>query len=156
MYERIVIALDGSPLAEQILPHAEALAEKFGSTVILVRAILPVAQVAAMIEPAAAGVALDPTLIEQTIETEEEEAAGYLNSVATSLRLKGVHLEAEHPEGAAVDVILDCARRHQADLIGMTTHGRGGLAKLIWGSVSEAVLKQAVCPILLVRVKSPS
>jgi nucleotide-binding universal stress UspA family protein len=85
----------------------------------------------------------------------QEEAACYLNNIATSLRLKGMRVETEDPEGAAVDVIVDAANRHQADLIGMTTHGRGGLSKLVWGSVSEAVVKKAACPILLVRVKQP-
>jgi nucleotide-binding universal stress UspA family protein len=60
MYDRIIVALDGSPLAEQVLSYVGALAESFGSTLILVRAILPLEKVAALIEPAVAGVPLDP------------------------------------------------------------------------------------------------
>jgi nucleotide-binding universal stress UspA family protein len=68
VYDRIIVALDGSPLAERCLPHAEALAEKFGSTIVLVRAILPTATIAALVEPSMGGVPLDPDVIEDTLE----------------------------------------------------------------------------------------
>jgi nucleotide-binding universal stress UspA family protein len=154
MYERIVVALDGSALAEQVLPHVSALAEKFGSTVVLVRAIMPLAQVAALVEPSIGGVPLDPSLIEDTIESEEQEAATYLEHVANSLRAKGITVQTEHPEGSAVEVIVECARRLPADLIAMTTHGRSGLSRLVFGSVADGVLRTAPCPLLLVRARS--
>jgi nucleotide-binding universal stress UspA family protein len=68
------------------------------------------------------------------------------------MRERGVTAAYEHHEGGAAEVILDCARKLQSDLIGLTTHGRGGLAKLVWGSVAEEVLHHAPCPVLLVRV----
>jgi nucleotide-binding universal stress UspA family protein len=151
VYERIVVALDGSPVAERCLPHVEALAEKFGSTVILLRAILPAAQVAAVIEPSIGGVALDPDLIEDTIETEKQEARTYLEHVGKVLRGKGLKVETQIPEGSAVQAIVDCAKRLQADLIALTTHGRSGLQRLVFGSVADGVLRNAPCPVLLVR-----
>jgi len=144
MYDRIAVALDGSPLAEQILPHVEALAERFGSTLVLVRAILPVQKVAALVEPSVAGVPLDPMLIEETIESEEHDARTYLEHVANALRQRGFSVQTEHPHGVAAEAIVEAARRAQADLIALTTHGRSGLGRLIFGSVAEEVLRKAL------------
>jgi nucleotide-binding universal stress UspA family protein len=85
MYTRIIVALDGSALAEQILPYVQSVAERFGSTLTLVRAIPPVAQMTASVGPAMAGVPLDPSMIEQTLRTEEFETTQYLEHVANEL-----------------------------------------------------------------------
>jgi nucleotide-binding universal stress UspA family protein len=156
MYERIVVALDGSALAEKILPHVEALAEKFGSTLTLVRAVMPVEKVAALIEPAVAEVPVDPGLIEETVEAEEGEARAYLEHVADALRRPGIKVQTEVPLDSAVEAIVDCARRTQADLVGLTTHGRSGLSRLVFGSVADGVLRGAPCPVLLARSREKS
>jgi nucleotide-binding universal stress UspA family protein len=153
VYERIVVALDGSAMAEQILPYVEALAEKFASSLTLMRAIMPIEKVAALVEPAIGGVPLDPSLIEDTVESEEHEATTYLEHVANDLRLRGLTVNVEIPQGSAVDTILECARQTQADLIALTTHGRSGLQRLVYGSVADGVVRQATSPVLLVRVR---
>ena len=150
-YANIVVALDGSPVAEQVLPCLAALAERFGSTLILVRAFLPVESPAAMVPPAVGGVPLDPTQVEDTIEFEDQEAMTYLERVATALRLRGLVARTECPQDLAADAIVEVARRTNADLIALTTHGRGGLSRLVHGSVAESVLRAARCPVLLVR-----
>lgn len=151
MYERIAVALDGSPLAEQILPHVETLAEHFGSTLILVRAVLPVENVAALVDPVISGVPLDPTLVQDTTEADEQEARTYLDQVATALRQRGISVQTEQPHGAAAEAIVDTARRAHADLIALTTHGRSGLGRLLFGSVADEVLHKTTRPVLLVR-----
>lgn len=156
MYDNIVVALDGSSLAEQVLPHVEALAEKFGSRLTLVRALLPIEKLAALVEPSIAGVPVDPTLIENTIETEEHEARTYLEHVANALRQHGIRVDIEHPQGEAAEVILDCAQQTRADLIALTTQGRSGFGRLVFGSVADAVLHKAPCPVLLVRSTATS
>ena len=66
----------------------------------------------------------------------------------------GVAVRAEPLEGSSVeDALIEHVRGTGADLIAMTTHGRGGLGRLIFGSVADAVLRRAPCPILLVRVR---
>jgi nucleotide-binding universal stress UspA family protein len=152
MYERILVALDGSALAERILPHVEPLAEKFGATLMLVRAILSAAQIAALIEPSVGGVPLDPSLIEDTLQTEALEATSYLEHVANELRQRGLNVQTKIPEGPPIDALVECARVEEADLIALTTHGRGGLQRLVFGSVADGVLRRAPCPVLLVRV----
>jgi nucleotide-binding universal stress UspA family protein len=156
MYERIVVALDGSELAEQILPHVATLAEKFGSTLTLVEAIMPFAQIAALVEPSTGTAALDPTVIEETVEAEEHDATAYLEHVANSLRQRGFTVRTEHPEAAPDQGVIECAKRVNADLIALTTHGRGGLERLVFGSVADSVLRKAPCPVLLVRVHDAS
>ena len=152
MYDRIVVALDGSELAERVLPHAEALAERFGSTVSLLRAITPPGMIIAGSGAGAAPVAgpvVDPTPI---VEAERQEAAAYLERLAQRLRGRGLAVETELPQGPTAELIVEHAGRVRADLIAMTTHGRGGLGRLVLGSVADQVLRNGPCPVLLVRV----
>jgi nucleotide-binding universal stress UspA family protein len=74
-----------------------------------------------------------------------------LASVATGLRARGVRATTQVRFGNAVGEILAGAREAEADLIAMTTHGRGGLGRLLFGSVAEAVLRQAEIPVFLMR-----
>jgi nucleotide-binding universal stress UspA family protein len=151
LYRRILVALDGSDVAERILPHVEALAEKLGSILILLRATPGVGEVVAASGTGAgpmAGEVVDPTPI---IEAERQEAAAYLDTAAARLRGKGLTVDCDQPEGPAGELVVERARELAADLIAMTTHGRGGLQRLVFGSVADAVLRSAPCPVLLVR-----
>jgi nucleotide-binding universal stress UspA family protein len=151
MYERIVVALDGSPAAEQILPHVRALAHQFGARLTLVQATIAVEQVASSMEPTMGGAVFDPELIEEALESGEDAATSYLDRLAANLRADGLDVDVEHPPGSADDVIFETAQRLKADLIALTTHGRGGLEKLVFGSVAESVVRKSNCPVLLVR-----
>ena len=152
MYERILVALDGSEIAERVLPHAEALARAFGSTVILLRASTSPQRLMAELSPGldvATPVILDPTEI---LEDEQTEIAQYLEGVTGRLRMAGVTVQTDEPPGDAADEIVQRAGALGADLIAMTTHGRSGLKRLVFGSVAQSVLTHATCPVLLVRV----
>ena len=152
MYDRILVALDGSELAEQILPHVEALARQLGSTVILLRATTSVATVVA--QTTAGADPITPGLVDPTpmLEAERQEVGGYLARIAERLRGHGLTVQVEEPEGAAAEAILERCAALRVNLIAMTTHGRGGLGRLVFGSVADQVLRHASCPILLVRV----
>jgi universal stress protein A len=93
---------------------------------------------------------IDPTPI---IEAEEESAEDYLGKMEQRLRQKGINVTSEHPEGNAADVIVERAEALGVNLILMTTHGRSGLGRIVFGSTADAVLRHAACPVLLVRVK---
>ena len=151
MYTEILVGLDGSAFAEQVLRHVEALAEKFDAEVVLVRASTPPEALITESAPGvlATGTAVDPVPL---VEDEREEASRYLEGVAQRLRGRGLSVAYEQPEGPAATVIVERARHLQADLIAMTTHGRGGLGRLVFGSVADEVLRNAPCPVLLVRV----
>ena len=154
MYERIVVALDGSRLAEQILPHVRPLAQQFDATLFLVCVVMPVVKPSRVVDPALARVPLDLEVIEPPAESEHEIAAKYLATTAISLKAGGLHkVQTEVMQGRPVDAIVAFAISLRADLIALTTRGRGGLSKLIFGSVAEGVLKEAPCPTLLVRAR---
>jgi nucleotide-binding universal stress UspA family protein len=87
------------------------------------------------------------------MEAERREADSYLRAIADRLRGAGVSVAYEQQVGSAAEVITDRARERGADLIAMTTHGRGGLGRLVFGSVADAVLRSAPCPIFLVRAR---
>lgn len=162
MYERILVPLDGSELAEMVLPHVQAIAEKFGSNVILLRATLPPDELVPpagmglpMGDMAAYGSLMGPGSIEDfetILQTEENETQSYLSGIANNLNGHGFVATAEHKEGSAADVIIERAKSLPADLIAMTTHGRSGLARVVVGSVADEVVRNVSCPVLLVRV----
>jgi nucleotide-binding universal stress UspA family protein len=157
VYTRIVVALDGSPLAERSLPYVEALAEKFGSTVTLLRATASPAALLAAQAPLAtspgAAVMLDPT---PTVEAQHDDALAYLRAVEKRLAGRGVATDRALPEGDPADAVVRHALECEVDLIAMTTHGRGGLGRALMGSVADAVVRRAPCPVLLVRVNEES
>jgi nucleotide-binding universal stress UspA family protein len=155
MYAHILVALDGSPTAEQILPHVAALAERFGSKVTLLRVTEPAERlIMATAGTLPLGVPGSPVIdVTPLVEEQRREATSYLESVAARLRGQGLTASYAQPEGSPADMVLQQARDLGADVIALTTHGRGGLGRLVFGSVADAVLRQAPCPILLVRVQ---
>jgi len=152
MYMRIVVGLDGSEFAEQVLPHVEALATKFGSAVTLLRATTidrTLVHLPAHMLPAGFP-ATNPISM---VEADRHAASTYLADVTQRLSNQNFAVEYEVVPGGAADVIIETAGRLHADLIAMTTHGEGGLGRIVFGSVAGAVLHRAPCPILLVRVR---
>jgi nucleotide-binding universal stress UspA family protein len=74
MYRRILVALDGSTAAEQVLPHVEALAERFGATVLLLRAVTPPERLIAAAADPSSGMVVDPEPFLEAEEAEQEDA----------------------------------------------------------------------------------
>jgi len=132
MFERIVVGLDGSALAEQVLPHVEGLAERYGSKIVLVRAV-------------------SHSAIRSRGRGDEEltDATAYLESAAERLRGRGLSVEHNARQDDAADALVATATA--GDLIALTTHGRTGLRRAVYGSVAQDVLQRAPCPVLVVR-----
>ncbi|MBI3965563.1 MAG: universal stress protein [Chloroflexi bacterium] len=137
MIARILVPLDGSALAERALPYAAALARRANGRLILIRAVL-------------AHVFPGKDQIEPQIEV-RERAEQELGTVADMLRGGGLDVEEHVYYGEATEAILDTAH-HYADVIAMSTHGRGGLGRWIYGSVADQVLRRADVPVILVPV----
>jgi len=133
MFETVLVCLDGSGLAEQIVPYASIQALRFGSEVHLFRA------------------AEKRTGNRGSASPEDAQATAYLDTVAESLRKDGIAVTCATAEGAAGAAILSYARRHKTDLITMATHGRSGLGRAVLGSVAGAVLRGSASPILIIR-----
>jgi nucleotide-binding universal stress UspA family protein len=142
MYKRALVPLDGSMVAEAIVPFILEIAGPLDMEVALLRVVVPAPPM--VLEGSSYVVAED-------VEKLRANAEAYLASVAAALRDQGVRVAIQVRFGEAVPEILAGAREVEADLIAMTTHGRGGLGRLLFGSVAEAVLRQAEIPVFMMR-----
>jgi nucleotide-binding universal stress UspA family protein len=129
-------------VAESIIPFILEIAGPLDMDVALVRVLVPV--------PPMAVEGTRHAVIEDVAKL-RAEAEEYLASIAAQLRAKGVRVTTAVRRGEPVAEILAGAREVDADLIAMTTHGRSGLSRLLFGSVAAAVLSQAEVPVFLMR-----
>lgn len=141
---RILVGLDGSPVAESILRTVRGLAARIGADIVLLH-VVPVSE--SLREVASqAGVALDE------VATHERAGADvYLERVAAKLRDKEVAVRTATAIGEAATEIVRYAEREAIDLIALATHGRSGAQRWLHGSVADAVLHNATTPLLLMR-----
>lgn len=142
MYRRILVPLDGSPLAERILPHVEELALKFASKVIFLQVVEPTD-----IIQRPAGDDFETSLLRE----KQAEAATYLAARGGEFREKGIAAKSLVEVGAVAPSIITVAQREEIDLIAMASHGRSALPQMFYGSVAAAVLHKIDRPLLLVR-----
>ncbi|MGB8646890.1 MAG: universal stress protein [Anaerolineae bacterium] len=149
MYNRILVPLDGSEMAEKILPHVKMLARCTGGEIVLLRT--PVAIPASETLNA---MAINPTpgALPPGYEHQEmvDETEGYLARVHDDLDKQGFQVRIVMAEGHPADQIVQVAQEENVDLIAMCTHGRTGLGRIVWGSVAEDVLHHSHRPVLLV------
>ncbi len=161
-FQRVVCPMDGSVLSEQALSYAAEIAEKFGAPLVLLRAFDGPERSARMIAMASASEpmgmidARTVDAVEEAAEEEEVSVHAYLSAQAERMRERGIDVEAIVADGGASDAILQEARREPDTLIVMSTHGRGGLGRLVFGSVAQEVLHQSDVPVLLVRAQEES
>jgi len=142
MYKRILVPLDGSDLAERILPHVEVIAKATGAEVFLLRTT----------DPRHGEIAAEaPTEAKRWMDADQAQAAKYLEGVAKRLRDVGVPTRIEVVVGAPAVEILTTAEQENVDLIALMSHGATGFSHFDRGSVAEKVLKGATRPVLLVR-----
>ncbi len=151
MFERIAVCLDGSKLAEQILPYVVEQARRFNSVLVLLRIVSEPILLTPGI-PGVAGGAVVTTRMGKQAEKEQKEAENYLKAV--SERLQGeyqIQTECLTLLGAPGQTIVDYASNNQIGLIAIATHGRTGPGRAIFGSVADFVLRHSRLPIMLIR-----
>lgn len=142
MYKKILVTLDGSEVAESVLPHVRALAQCTGAEIVLLRvATLPMSQ---FVTP-------NPVVAADYYLNDEAEAQSYLWGKAAELKGAGLKVSTEVGVGPVGQTILDFAKNIDADLIAMATHGRGGLARFVIGSVADQIMRGSHVLVLLVR-----
>lgn len=137
---RLLLPLDGSPLAESVLPQAQSIALDTGATVLMAQVIQPSTEVGTR----------DGLSITQPSE-QVSTAQHYLQTMAEQLRQAGVKVETHLYCGKPAEAILKAASDEAIDLIVMSTHGYSGFTKWVYGSVANEVLHKALCPLLLNR-----
>jgi nucleotide-binding universal stress UspA family protein len=145
----IVVALDGSELAEAALPLADALGREPGVTLQLVRVVEPFWRSAYMsIAPEA--VYLGEAQVADIEDRSESEARAYLDRLASRLRASGLKVVWETRVGRPAEELARSAETTDASLIVMASHGRGGLSRWALGSVANELMQRGVAPVMVV------
>lgn len=142
MYKKILVPLDGSKVAEGVLPHAKSLAYSEGAELILLN-------VAA--NPAMDFLFSDPGLAESAVQEQEEKSKTYISKVEDELTSAGFKTSSLLRVGSVAETILGVADELQVDVIAMSTHGRTGPARWLLGSIAERVVHNSKVPVLLIR-----
>ena len=154
--QHMLIPLDGTPLAEDILDSALTLGKAMKADYTLLRVVTPVYPMTLPAEPAIFGsVATDiMERVEKMHADLRREAMGYLETMAARLRGDGLNVQCrvsiEEQPGVA---ILQNAKP-PIDMIAIETHGRGGLSRMLLGSVADKVIRGSTLPILVHKPKT--
>lgn len=148
MFDRIMIPLDGSELAEQALPRAAYLAAATGGVLHLVRVIEPPAAVRTQ------GLGAPVNVHAESIATQRQEAAAYLERMRERLERDGGTVQTRLLDGYTAAVLIDYVREATIDLVVLTTHGRSGLTRWALGSVADRVVRGGAPAVLLVNAET--
>jgi nucleotide-binding universal stress UspA family protein len=144
-YNKIIVPLDGSPLAECVLPHLEAIARAPPKAAELVR-VVPV------MEYHVKGAVPISQSEEQGIYREALlEAGAYLEAIKTALGARGIVVTTMVLRGNVAPALADYIASSGADLVIMSTHGRSGPSRWVWGSVADRLLHATCTPVMMVR-----
>lgn len=141
LFRRMLIPLDGSPLAEAIIAHCVQIGRIMDAQYSLLRVVDP----SALGLPHGEQVSSDSAAIQPL----RDRAQAYLDRQVEELRAQGLSADGTVVVGEPSAAILSHARMHSMDIIAMATHGRGGFSRLLLGSVADKVLRGSSIPLLL-------
>jgi nucleotide-binding universal stress UspA family protein len=145
MYKKILVPLDGSALAECVIPHIESIAKPWKSDVELISVVEPIEI------PTRGKIALDDEDLKQINNELKQETHKYLLNVARRLENAGISAESIIIVGKTAESLIEYTNDNDVDLIIMATHGRSGISKWFWGSITEKVLRAVNIPVLLIK-----
>jgi nucleotide-binding universal stress UspA family protein len=154
MYKKILVPLDGSELAECVLPHVESIARGCGAqNVVFLRVVEPVhLPVGTLSDGGEVFAEQDAERIRtQTGLINKKIAEKDLSDLVSRTKYDGVTVQSEVIMGKAAESIAEYATKNSVDLIAIATHGRSGISRWAWGSVADRVLRSACVPVLMVR-----
>ncbi|MBN1374695.1 MAG: universal stress protein [Dehalococcoidia bacterium] len=146
MFNRILIPLDGSKLAESVFPYAVDMAVTRKSSVELVTVFEPF-QI-----PPHIGMVFDEDNIKEYNKSSQKSHFDYLQKIKQFFEANGIETNTTVLQGKVDETLIDYANSNEFDLIIMATHGRSGVERWIMGSVADKFIHYSVTPILLVRV----
>lgn len=145
MYKKILVPLDGSELAECVLPHLEAFIEGFQiSDVTLVRVVEPEI-------PYHGDYPIDSEVLLKREAEMKSVARDYLDKIVSRLKYEGTEPHAEVITGRVMKSLTDYAVNNDIDLLIIATHGYSGVTRWVRGSVADKILRSANVPVLMVR-----
>lgn len=150
MYERILVPLDGSTVGEAALPYVEELVTKLtpkGEIEVILLQVLT-----SLTHYVIAGEAsVQVPYTDREVERIKRRSRAYLNKVADELKNRGVTVKTKVTTGRAVEEIIRVTEETKSDMIAMSTHGRSGLSRLTFGSITDKVLRTGTVPVLVAR-----
>jgi nucleotide-binding universal stress UspA family protein len=138
-FNKILLPLDGSQLAEKALNPAVALAEALSAKIVLLRVVVPLS------------INLDPDLYQRLIDEGQEEAERYLSGIQLRSLFSTVPVKGETVVGKAANSILDFVQENGIDLIVMASQGRSGIDRWVYGSVADKILQKANCSLAIIH-----
>ena len=146
MYKKILVPLDGSELAECVLPHVESIAKGCGARdVTFVRVVEPFRI------PSGGEASFSEEDIKRFNSESRKAAENYLSEIVSRVKYEETNVQSEVLVGKVVDTLADYATKTEADLIVIATHGRSGVSRWVYGSVTDRILRSACVPVLMVR-----
>lgn len=143
LYRNILVPLDGSPLAECVLPHVEAIAHGSDNPNIIFMRVIEM--------PAGMYTDLSEYQRTQVKANKIEEAKKYFEGLMSQIEYEGIAVKCEVIVAKVAEGIAEYARRNEVDLIVIATHGRTGIIGLVWGSIADQVLHTSSLPVLMIR-----
>jgi nucleotide-binding universal stress UspA family protein len=150
MYEKILVPLDGSELAESVLPHVETIAR--GCSVVEI-ILLRVCEAPSILADYPEGSNRNwEKHVERMTTNAQQQCNVYLGDVEKQLRDRGFNVMIESRLGKPAEEIVDYAFKNGVDLIIMASHGRSGVSRWAYGSEADKVLRSSCVPVLLVKV----
>jgi nucleotide-binding universal stress UspA family protein len=151
MFEKILVCLDGSELAEKVLPYAIEEATRFESELVLFR-VVSEPYLIGLALPGMPGVPINAQNTEKRELEEEQEAKDYLKSTADKvLNERKLRMSYDSTIGTPGPAIIEYCEKQNINLIALATHGRSGPGRVILGSIADYVIRHSTLPILLIR-----
>lgn len=150
MYKKILVCLDGSKRAEQILPYVTEQALRFNSKVVLFQAVPPPV-VASPGVPGVAGSQVETKEMLEKAQRVEATAEIYLGKVAQRLQRRKLKVGSVVWVGPVGESIITYADSNKVNLIAIATHGHGGLKRAVFGSVADFILRNSTLPMLVIK-----
>ena len=148
MYEKIMVPLDGSELAECVLPHVEGLIKGCHvSNVVFLCVVEPPPPMPSHYVEAS----IRPEIYVETEPARKSAAKDYLDQIKNRLKYEGTELHSEVLVGRVADSLADYTEKNDIDLILIATHGRSGVTRWVRGSVADKILRYSNVPVLMVR-----
>lgn len=145
-YQHVIVPLDGSNLAESVLPHLEAVASNCQiTTVELIRVVPPLEM------HYKAALPINEKQEKQLNEAALKEAENYLLNVKSRLDASRMSISIKVLPGEAANELVNYLEKSGADLLLIATHGRSGVSRWVWGSVADKLLRTSCIPVFIVR-----
>ena len=152
MFKKILVCLDGSEIAERIIPFVKEEALAMRSEVILLRVVSLPANLTLGV-PGFPSVPYHTASMPEQLKQEYNLAETYLERVAQPIRKQGIQVKGETLLGLPGPGIISYANENNVDLIAMVTHGHSGLRNVLLGSVAEHIVRESGLPIMLIKSK---